>query len=191
MLEIACRIPLLVILSVVPQCAIEIMMREEELIRRVLIESAENTVVSDECFKLSSQGVALDPVHHVTTIACTECYRSARIDIGDAGLDVFEAFDEVDIWSTSPLILDTILERHSVTRASRWIRSYNYIPLLCENGRVPPRRPSLIPRPLRTSMDQKGERIFLGLIEIRRFEYPSMYTEILCSCEPKLINLVL
>jgi len=47
LLEMICGVPLVVIFWIVPERPIEIMMWEEQLFRRVLIESRKNTIVCD------------------------------------------------------------------------------------------------------------------------------------------------
>ena len=55
-------VPLLVALAVLPEGAAEVVDGEEELLRRPLVQGAEDAVVADEGLELATQGVALDPV---------------------------------------------------------------------------------------------------------------------------------
>jgi len=42
-------------------------MREEKFLGRVLVQGAENAVMSDQSLEFAAQGIALNPVHHITT----------------------------------------------------------------------------------------------------------------------------
>lgn len=71
------------------------------------------------------------------------------------------------------------------------VRANDNVALLCEYGRIPPRTPSISPCTLRSTMNEKGERInFLGR-EIAGLYNPSMNLGAGCGTVPMdLIDLM-
>ena len=66
-----CRVPLLVALSVVVQCALKIVDGEEEFLGGPLVEGAEDAVVADERLESAAERVALNPVYSVVLVPLT------------------------------------------------------------------------------------------------------------------------
>ena len=56
------RIPLLVAFPVLVERPLEVMDREEELLRAPLVQRAEHAVVANQCLELAPEGMALDPI---------------------------------------------------------------------------------------------------------------------------------
>ena len=144
-LQVPRRIPLLVRLPVLPQRSAEVVVWEEQLLGRVLVQRAEDAVVRHECLEFSTQRVPLDPVHHESAIRRTQGDGPRGIDIREVAFDVFEALDEIHVRLASPIVFDTVLERHTVPGAARWVGGHDDVALLSEHSRIPSRGPAIVP----------------------------------------------
>ncbi len=142
-------IPLLVILAIVPQRAAEIVVREEQLFRGILVQGAEDTVVGDEGFELAAEGVALDPVDHEAAVGGAEGDGAGGVDVREVGGDVFEAFDEIDVWTAAPVVLNAVLEVHAIAGRAGGIGSYHDVAGFGKDSRVPTCGPAFVPHTLR------------------------------------------
>ena len=141
-------IPLLVSFSVLPERSTEVVMREEQLFGGILVQRAEDTVMRDECFEFPSEGMPLNPVHHIPTVGSSQRDGPRGIDIRKVSFHIVESLNEIVVGSATPLVLNTVLECHAVSRAARGVGRYNYIALLGDYGRVPSGRPAVKPSSL-------------------------------------------
>ena len=60
--NVLCWIPLLVALSVLPEGAAKVVLREEELLCGPLVQGREDAIVAHQCLELPSEVMALDPI---------------------------------------------------------------------------------------------------------------------------------
>lgn len=95
-------IPLLVLCSVLRQRPVEVMVGEEQLLARILVQRAEDAVVRHQRFEFPPKGVPLDPVDHVPAVRGAERHGVRGIDVRQVSFDVFEAFDDVLVGSAAP-----------------------------------------------------------------------------------------
>ena len=143
--KVSRRIPLLVDLTVLPQRSAEVVMWEEQLLGRVLVQGAEDAVVRHEGLELPSKRVPLDPVYHVSAVRSAQGDGPRGINVGEVAFDVFEAFNEILVRLAAPIVFDAILERHTISAAARGIGGDDDVALLSEDSRVPSGRPAIIP----------------------------------------------
>jgi len=83
--------------------------------------------------------MALDPVDHIAAVAGAKSNCAGGVDVGEIFLDVFESFYEVFVGAASPVVADSVLERHAVASTTCGIGSYYDVALLGEDGWVPAR----------------------------------------------------
>lgn len=121
------------------------MVWEEKFFGTVLVESGEDAVVGDEGFEFATERVSLDPVYHVTAVGGAEGDGAGGVDVGEVGFDVFEAFYQVGVRTATPVVLDAVLEGHSVACTTCWVGSYDDVALFGENGWIPASGPSFVP----------------------------------------------
>jgi hypothetical protein len=62
LIQVSSRIPLLIPLAILPQRTLEIMDREEELLRGPLVQGAEDAVMTYESLEFPAEGMPLDPI---------------------------------------------------------------------------------------------------------------------------------
>lgn len=148
-LQVPGWIPLFVIFPILPKRSCKVVMGEEQLFGRILIQSTENSVVRDKGLEFASQLMALNPIHHIPTIAGAKSNSTRDIDVWKVVFNVLESFDEVDVWAASPVVPNPVLECHTVPSRTGGIWRDNNVALLCEYGGVPSCRPSFIPCSLR------------------------------------------
>lgn len=96
--------------------------------------------------------MALNPVDHEAAVRGTEGYGAGGVDVGEVGFDVFEAFDQIDVWTATPILFDAVLECHAVACAAGWVGSYDNVTLLCVDEGVPAGGPGFSPGSLRLGL---------------------------------------
>ena len=99
-------------------------------------------------------------IHHVSAIAGTECHGTLIVGFRKMLAHPFEQVLNVDVWITSPVLVDGVCESLAVARRARDVRRDDYEALLGEDSRVPSRRPAITPSSLRAAMDEIGYGVF-------------------------------
>lgn len=102
--------------------------------------------------------------NHVPAIASTQRHSPVTIDLGQVRHDPVKAALEVLVGAAAPVAADGVLEGHTVTRAARRVGAHDHVALLGEHGRVPARRPGVLPGALRPTVHEHAERVFLLLL---------------------------
>lgn len=64
----------------------------------------EYAIVTDECFELAAQIVAVEPVDHVSTVTSTKSYCSGHVYFRHVLLDPVHDVDEIVVWCTTPVL---------------------------------------------------------------------------------------
>ena len=77
------------------------MFHEEELFSGDLCGTDEGSVMGNHGLEFSAQILTLDPVDHEATETGTGSNAVLNVDVIEVVADVFPAFDEILVWSTT------------------------------------------------------------------------------------------
>ena len=118
--------------------------------------------MADQRLELPTQGVSLDPIDHVSSVASTKCNRVIGIHIIHVRLDVLEEHLQVFVRPSSILVVDVLRQILAVPGTAADVGSNDDVALLGEDGRIPACRPGFVPSTLGAAVDEKGQGVALG-----------------------------
>ncbi|KAG9796265.1 hypothetical protein KCU88_g378, partial [Aureobasidium melanogenum] len=158
-------VPAVVVVAVVPEGAVELVLRKPQLLRVVHAQKVGRTIVRDEGFELSSQIVPLDPIGHVPAIRGPSFDSPIGVDVAEILVDVFPHGHQVFVWISSPLVLDGVLVSHAPASGACRIGRNHHISLVSPGLEVPSSTPRVVLTALRPAMDNESKGIFVAFVE--------------------------
>src|SRR5258708_39802672 len=135
--------------------------------------------------RLEPVGMAEDPVDHVTAVGAAGGADACAVAewLGTHGVD---AIHDVDDRLPAPVARYALDEGLSAARRAAGVRQQDDIAAGCEHLRVPAIAPGVAPLPLRASVNEHDERIFLCRVETDRFDHQPLNLRVLRSGPPEL-----
>ena len=112
--------------------------------------------------------------YHVPPITSPQRHRPLVIRLWQILSHPLKALYNILIRIPTPILANTVRKRLSIPRATRHVRCDHNIPLLREDGWVPPCGPAVRPTPLRAAVDEVGDRVLPAWLEGTGLEDPRM-----------------
>src|ERR1044072_6349439 len=129
-----------------------------------------NTIVRNQHFETEPRIVVVseDPVDHVTTVTRPGRADAVTIEERIMTQHIGDAVHDVDVSLAAPIAANLIHKLLSVSGRAARVRRKHDVARVRKHFRVPAITPAIVPRALRTAMDQNQKRIFLVCVEVVR-----------------------
>lgn len=102
--------------------------------------------------------------------------------------DIVKSLHQINVRRATPVVVDGVSQGLSVASRSSGVQEHDNKSRASKNVGVPASAPVVVEGTLRTTVDNKGERVLLGGVKVDGLQEPAVDVNILVALEPDILG---